>query len=413
MTNVLLVTQRFYPPWSDGTVSYARGLVDAISETNKLEKNLEITVLSLTDKIWFPKLHRKEMETYVKKRNINVEWFASHDKGHRLNLRKLSRKLMRTSHYEVVHIVCAGLHPVFIRLGIKNNVRQSTLVKHLFIYPYHKSFATEKIAYNLLYKTSIFQKLKIDFAFSSKVLQETYGIDRATILPPAIDTKFYMPKRRRTSDSWQFLAKSKTKLGSLENVLQRDARVLYMGPLLSERFDWKKVVGGFAKLCRNYGINAGLAIVGRGFEEVPYLENLRRFINKKELSNRIFLCLKDLSETEKLCLFRHTHVFIYPFFERPHYMSVVFPPIALLESMSAGLCVVTGGLPHLDSLIKNYENGILLEGKIDDKIFAEGMWAALSSKRKLSQNARSTIKRDFSIKHVSELYNNFLLKIGI
>ena len=70
MTNVLVVTQRFYPPWSDGTVSYAKGLVDSIVEVSKLRRDLEVTVLSLTEKTWFPKLHFKEMREYLEKETL-------------------------------------------------------------------------------------------------------------------------------------------------------------------------------------------------------------------------------------------------------------------------------------------------------------------------------------------------------
>ena len=411
MTNVLLVTQRFYPPWSDGTVSYARGLVDAISETCRLGKDLEVTVLSLTEKTWFPKLHREEMKEYLEKRPINLEWFSTSEKGQQTHLWKLVRRLSRTKDYDLIHIVYLGLNPLFIRMGIDNKHR-NLIAKHLFIFPFHSGFTAEKLAYNFFRKSGVFQQLNVDLVFSSKVLQKMYGAGGTTVLPPAIDTNFYSP-RSKSNGSCRALMESVTKFGNASNVLQRDVVALYMGPLSHERFDWKNVIGGFTKLCKEYGVNAGLVIVGRGFESLSFLEEIKDHIYKNNLSDRVFLCLKDLSETEKICLFNDTHVFIYPFSRKLSHMSVVFPPIALLESMSAGLCVVSGGLPYLNSLIKNHENGILLEGDINEKSFAEGIWNAINSKRNLSQNARLTIRRNFSIKRVSELYADFLSKTGI
>jgi len=75
--------------------------------------------------------------------------------------------------------------------------------------------------------------------------------------------------------------------------------------------------------------------------------------------------------------------------------------------------VVSGGLPHLSVLIKNHENGILIKETINEETFAEGVWNALLNKRKIAQNARLTIERNFSIQHISKLYADFLSKAGM
>jgi glycosyltransferase involved in cell wall biosynthesis len=188
-----------------------------------------------------------------------------------------------------------------------------------------------------------------------------------------------------------------------------------MGPLLHERFDFKSVIGCLMKLHKEYNLNVGLVIVGRklGNESTSYLEEIKSYTGKNDLSQCIFACLKNLSETEKVCLFNKVHVFIYPFPRKPRRMSVVVPPIALLESMSAGLCVVAGGLPYLSDLIKNNENGTLINETTNEKVFAEGVWSAIMNKRKISQNARSTIENNFSVQYVSKLYENFLSRVGV
>ena len=411
MVNVLLVTQRFYPPWSDGTVSYARGLADAILETSKLGKNVELTALSLTEKTWFPKLHHQELKKYLEQKRMGLEWFHTPEKRYQLSLWKLVKNLSQKNDYDLVHLICLGLDPLLMRMGI-NNKQKSHVVKHLFVFPFHSSFPAEKVAYNLFRKSSAFKKLNIDLVFSSEVLQNMYGANEATVLPPTVDVNLYSPNSK-VNDACDVLMSSPTKFGNATDVLHRDSVVLYMGPLSPERFDWKSVIGGFTKLCKEYGVNAGLMVVGRGFEKLSFFEEIKNYVHKNNLENRVFLCLHDLTEAEKICLFKSAHVFLYPFPGALRRMSVVFPPIALLESMSAGLCVVSGGLPYLNSLIKSHKNGILLQEDITEKTLAEAIWSAITNKKKISQNARLTIEKEFSIEHVSKLYVDFLSKRGI
>ena len=409
MTNVLLITHRFYPSWSDGTVSYARGLVDTILESNRSGKNLQITVLSSREKTLFPKFNRRGMKEYLESRSGSLECFYASEKNYKANLWKLVRKLSQAKNYDIIHILLPGFNPLWMRIATKN---RSVVLKHIFIYPFHSGFTAEKLAYNFFQKSSTFKLLNIDLAFSNKILQEIYNTEALTILPPAIDTHFYRPEPK-SDCSYQALTEPPSKFGDVSEVFQKDVVLLYMGPLLKERFDFKNVINGFKKLHKEYGIDVGLAIVGRELGGASYFDEIKDYIRKNDFDDCVFACLKNLSEVEKACLFNSVDVFIYPFPRKLRRMRVVFPPIALLETMSAGICVVSGGLPYLNFLIKNHENGILIKETINEETFAEGVWNALLDKRKISQNARLTIERSFSIQHVSKLYADFLSKVGI
>lgn len=409
MTNVLLVTQRFYPPWSDGTVSYARGLVDTILESSRSGKKLEITVLSSREKTLFPKFNLQEMKEYLESRSDSLKCFYASERKYQANLWKLIRKLSQAKYYDIIHILLPGFNPLWMRIATKNG---NTVLKHIFIYPFHSGFTAEKLVYNFYQKSNMLKLLNIDLAFSNEILQKIYHTEGLAILPPAIDTYFYRPDPK-SDCSYQALMGSPLKFGNFSEVFQKDVVLLYMGPLLRERFDFKCVINGFMKLRKDYGLNVGLAIVGRELGGASYFEEVKDYIDKNNFAGCVFACLKNLSEVEKVSLFNNVDVFIYPFQKKLRRMSVVFPPIALLESMSTGLCVVSGGLPYLSFLIKNNENGIIIEEAIDEKTFAEGVWNALLNKRKISQNARLTVERNFSIQHVSRLYADFLSKVGI
>lgn len=409
MTRILLVTKRFYPPWSDGTVSYARGLVDSILEVGSSGKNLEISVLSLTDEIWFPKYQQVEMKEYLEKRNVNMKWFQASEGWQQTNLLKLFRKISKDENYDLVHLIFSGLNPLWVSIVNKN---KSVIAKHLIVFPFHSNFAVDKHVYNFFDKTGVFRERGINLVFSSEVLQRMYDSHGATILPPAVDTGFYK-SQFESPDIGQILMSAPTKIGDPYRVLQRDVIALYMGPLLPERFDYRNIIGGFAKLRKEYGVDAGFLIVGRGFEQSSFLDEIKRYVEANALSDHVFLALKPLKELEKKWLLNRSHIFVYPTSERLPNMTVVFPPIAILEAMSAGLCVVSGGLPFLDTIIKNNENGVLISSKTSQRTVAEGMWLAIINKKKFSQNATLMIEQNFSIRRVSELYRSFLSQAGL
>ena len=409
MTNILIVTKRFYPPWSDGIVSYARGFVDSVLEASKLKEDLDISVLSLTDETWFPKLHSNELRSYLKTKPIDFKWFYSNERGCKVNISRVLKKLCKNTSYQLTHIIYAGLNPLSVRSKIP--LKKGSIIKHIFIYPTHKTFAAEKFTYSFLQKTGFLKSFDINFSVSSEVLGMLYGFKDAIIIPPAIDTELYKSintEHLNSNTLVKMLTKTKTKMGDLQRVLSRDVIALYMGPLIPERFPYQSILRAISRLTKEFSTDIGLVAVGRGFEELDYLREIRCFIYRNNLDGKVFFCLKDLSDREKFCLLNRVSIFIYLFQANLTRMSVVFPPIALLESMSAGKSVVAGGLPHLETLIRNYENGILIRNVVDDKEIANGIWNAVSDVKKLSINARATIDREYSIDNVSKAYLKLL-----
>jgi len=415
MTKILVVTERFYPPWSDGTVSYARGLVDSILEASRLRRDLETTVLSLTEKVWFGKLHYNELREYLMARPIDFRWFYSSEKSPETNLLSLLKELFKNKDYQLTHIIYNNLDPILTRLGTAL-AKEPLLMKHLFIYPIHKAFTAQKFFYRLLEKISFLKSINVKFAVSSKVLLKLYGLTDAIIIPPAINIELYKPIPAKSSCSntiVEILAKPKIKTNNLEKVLSRDTVILYMGPLTPQRFHYKSVLKSISKLKKEFSIDIGLIAVGRGFEDPNYFKEITSFVRKYDLESRVFFCLKDLSDWEKVHLLNETSIFMYFFQPKLAYMDVVFPPIALLESMSVGKPVVAGGLPNLDALIKNHENGVLIENAIDEKEIAKGLGNAIVNMKKLSSNARTTIISEYSTKKVAETYLTLLKNCGV
>jgi len=409
MTNILVVTKRFYPPWSDGTVSYARGFVESVLEACQSREDLEVTVLSLTDQ-WFQKLHRDELKDYLKEKPINFKLFYSGKKSSKIDVLRLLKKLSTDSSYQLLHIIYNDLDPISIKLGT-TLAKKGSIIKHIFILPIHKMFTAQKFTYNFLEKSSFLKMINVKFSVSSEVLRKLYGLMDGIVIPPAINTEFYKsinPKCLNSDTTVDVLSKAKIRFGDLKSVLSRDIIVLYMGPLIPERFRSKNILKSISKLKKEFSIDIGLIAVGRGFGEFDHIRELRHFVKKYCLDDRVFFCLKDLAEKEKVHLLNEASIFIDLFQPKlPTYAGVVFPPIVLLESMSVSKAVVAGGLPYLDALIRNNENGVLIKN-MDEKVIADGIWNAIVNMEKLSANARTTIVSKYSIKEVSKIYLKLL-----
>jgi glycosyltransferase involved in cell wall biosynthesis len=402
MTNILLISERFYAPWSDGTASYAKGLADTILEATKIRSDLEITVLSSIDRK-HADLQETKKQFMFKNDRLHCLYFPT--ESYPTDLKKFIRKSAQTKNNDVTHILYPGYNPLWTKIVSK---RKNLILKHIFIYPGHSRFVADRLTYRVFQKSQVSQLLNLRFVFSSDYLRKIYSLDKAMILPPVIDTNFFSSGVKSFHDNLIFETLT-LKFGNLVEVLRKDVVLLYMGPLLGERFNFKTIVDGFMKIRKEYGVNAGLLIIGRelGTDSELYLKEINNYIKNNALNEHVFVCLKNLSENEKMFFFRRTHVFIYPFFRNLRQMNVVSPPIALLESMSAGLCVVTGGLPHLEDLIKDNANGVLVKGS-DEISLAKGIWNALINRKTISRNARETIEKAFSIQFTSKLYINFL-----
>lgn len=404
-----MVTERFYPPWSDGIVAYARSMVKTLVEASKSRPDLDINILSSFSQQGVASLSSSS-PNLLKSDEENLRRYYYPEKNFRMNAWTLARKLSKSENFDVTHLLAPKSNPLLFKLSGRNRIA----LKHIFIYPFHSSFNIEKMFYSILGKKLISNMFNVNIAFSAEIFKTLYNLEHAEILPPAIDTKLYCPKIL-TEQNEQLNLTSAFKFGSMTQVLEKDHVLLYVGPFLQERFDFKTVIRSLIRLRKEYNLDVGLSLIGRelGDKSRYYFEDLRRYVNRNNLDDYVFACLKNLSETEKICLFNSSDVFLYPFHTRLCGYSVVFPPIVLLESMSAGLSVVSGGLPYLDNLIQDNENGTIIDDTISEKLFTEAIVKAITNKKKISKNGRLTIEKSFSIKHVSKLYLNFLSRIGI
>lgn len=416
MTNILIITKRFYPPWSDGIVSYARGLVDSIELLRDRREDLKLSVVSLTDE-WFPKLYSADLAKYLETKLVDLKWYHSNQNSRclQVDILRLVRKLSREANYHVVHVTYEGLDPLLTR-GTIQLEHTGLVLKHVLIYPMQRTFPIQRTSYRFMEMLGSSKLLRVKFSVSSDVLKEIYGFRDPLVLPPAVDAQLYRPAEASIDDAEKHvdaLRKAQIKFGDLESVLSREVLVLGMGPLTPERFPYESILGSMFKLRKERNIDLGLLAIGRGFENPGYIREIMEFARRKNMSRRVFLCLKALSDENKNYFLNRATIFL-NLFQKRLIHSAVFPPIALLECMFAGNAVVlVGGPSCLRVQVQNQKNGIFIENVFDDKEIADGIVNAIQNRKEIASNARLYANNEYSTEKLADRYLTFLDSMGL
>lgn len=399
----LVLARRFWPPWHDGIISYTKGLVEMLTSASTAARQTSVDVLSLQKPIQTETKWHDELREYRKRIGIRV-LFAEERRDGDSSVWETLSWLRKNGDYDVVHITCDGFGPFLANLvlGGLHSREGPRLLKYLFVAPVHKHWHLERNYYRILESTRVCPSLT--FVYSCNTLRELYGTRNNWILPPAVDTSFYRPMEASRSDVFRFLNESKDGIGNLSQTLNRERIVLYMGPLTRDRFPFRHLVSALCKDSSRLS-NTGLLIIGRGrkYEEGGFLQEIEREVRDHNLQENVFLCRKRLTEEEKLCLFNSSDLLFYPLQIDQLKLSVVVPPLAVLEAMATGTPVLTGGLPMLRGLIKHKENGFLIEELTADCIAKTLSIALDDSEENLSRLARERVEKDFSISSVAKM----------
>jgi glycosyltransferase involved in cell wall biosynthesis len=415
LTKILIVTKGFYHPWVGGVASFSRGLAESIAFAKKKQPNLNIEVLSSFDSS-FVRPNLVETKRYLAKNSIKLKLNNITEKNFGLNELRIIEKLNKDFKFDIIHVVSDGLNPLLVKSRVLSN-KKTLLIKHLFIYPVDKTFLAERFFYSYLEKTDFLKSLGIILSPSCVTLQHIYGLKKSTIIPPIIDTDFFKPLKGTNSDAksnpLNNMQNSNTIVGDLKSVLSHETILLYMGPLTEGRFDPNCILKSVSLLEKQFSVDVGLIAVGRGFEKENHLIKIKGLVEKFELQSRVFFCTKALSDDEKIFLFNKASVFLNIFDSKLIKDSVVLPPMVILEAMATGKPVIVGGLPSLELLIRNHENGVFIKDVNNERLIASEIWHTILGLRRISFNARLTIEKEFSINNFSKTYLNFLQAYGL
>ncbi|PLJ78180.1 MAG: hypothetical protein B7L53_01665 [Thermofilum sp. NZ13] len=219
----------------------------------------------------------------------------------------------------------------------------------------------------------------------------------AVYLPPAIDAGVFSPQSG-TITEW------------LKNGIEEaDVRLLYMGPLIRDRFPIEIIIPMLLRL-KNAGYKPVLVALStvRNRESLGYYRYINNLIRKHGLNNNLILKLRVLvDDDEKVSAYNSFDVLLYmPLTGK----LMADPPITVLEAMSCGLPPVTTSIGDIGYIVSKYSAGIALS-KPGPDILAKSIMEVINNKEFLSKKARRVIETMYSVEAVARLAEEIFTKI--
>jgi glycosyltransferase involved in cell wall biosynthesis len=231
---------------------------------------------------------------------------------------------------------------------------------------------------------------------SSKAIShslEEIGVskEKMRIVYPPIDTELYRPLRRHPSAT---------------------QRIVYIGSLKRNRFPEDKVLEVIKELVKDMPKATLSVFTSRGRENLMRIPEIRKKAEKANLTSRIKIWAKDLTDHEKTAIYNAADVFLFPSFET--YRTAIEPPLTVLEAMSSGLAVVAPKGLSLSELIRDNENGFLCETADSSSLVQKLSRVLFETRSRIaaSKEARNTICNRASLRVVGAkmvaIYKNLL-----
>ena len=405
MLRVLVVSRRFYPPWCDGTVSYTKGLVEALLNLESLGEDVQVTVLGLTDNLWFGKGDRADLEEF---KEISAHVVTLDGTRGKPENTVLSYLRTHDDPMSVVHVTYPGLDPISVRLALGSQAPNIRILKHFYMTPSNsiKSRFLSKL-YQVLPTRKISKSTNV---YSSDYLRTCYenlnsestSIRSSEILPPAIDTKKFRKIQISNMDLVQaFFSNTHDKHQTLNFLDQSDFRIVYFGPLIHERCRYDRILQALDRVKKSGLPKASLIMFGRGFEDAGYLSQISDYASKIGVSNSIVLVAKPLSEADKLLVLNCADVVLQPYPPSPRLMSIVDPPITVLEAMATERKVIVPRLKRLEDFIEDGLNGFFIHD-LEASSLEKAIIEASKTNSSVGINARRTVQDRFSLESVAE-----------
>lgn len=409
---IVILSRWFHPPWSHGTASYTRGLLEALIKL----KAIDIAIISVQNKSFYDLgiIHGSDFNEFNKMIDkVNIKKYTSVE-GAILTLMEMKtskhlinnlNKLVRTREVPIIHTIDVTFPElIFISLIAK----RSYILRHILTFP--KGFRNIYLTRMKLSSLTSLNKRVVP-VLSSKYLSQIYNFN-GLIMPPAVNTtRFTMINKNIIFDDIKHIFKFS--IPKYNQLPHWDSIITYIGHLTPSRFRYKETLIALKMLHNEYKINAGLLIIGKLISK-KYAMEIINFARKIDISNKLLISLHHLNDEEKKLIFNLSSIFLYPAkLGIYHSPSIIDPPIIILEAMACGSIVVSSPIGSISKMIRNCENGFLL-ASLESREIVKKLVMALEKKQKIRQAAMDFIKRKYSINAVSRelktLYGN-LMKI--
>lgn len=188
----------------------------------------------------------------------------------------------------------------------------------------------------------------------------------------------------------------------LDDKSSKPGNLLFMGAI-EERKGIFVLLSAFSKVKDKLDNNCSLTIAGEGD-----IDAVQKYIEEENMSELVKI-VGWADNDSKIKLFRETAIFVLPSFAEGF-------PLVLLEAMAGGIPVITGDIAGIRDLIKNGENGFLVEpgntAELEEAIV--NLLFDRQAREKIGKKARILIREKYmfekNIKILEEEFEKILSK---
>jgi len=386
--HICVVGYGLHPPWNEGMKNTTKNLIEALRE----HTDLDVSVISSYDE----NCELLEGVRYAKSSAIkNILRKISHLGGFRIHeyeydllmnyrMAKLIKEINHEKEIDIFHLFFAS-HSFFSYFAKKLNkpviAQTFGAVKH---HGWLRILQTNKRidAYITTSNEDI-----------SSLQSLAFPEERICKINPIIDTDHFKQEGKEIAREYFGLHEDDFIAGYIGNLFQERFPMEILSKIkeiVEEKRDFK-----FLIISHNKN------------------EQMEKEIARLGISKNILYKVMNLSEEEKVLAYSALDVVLFPFsniISEHKYRIVIDPPITMLEAMSCGKPVIASNILSIPYIIEDGINGFLVEP--DDlegfkRKIIEVMEGTYDTK-KIGENARKTIIRDFNPKKVAgEVKKNY------
>ena len=303
--------------------------------------------------------------------------------------------MLRLKKYVTTHgistIICVNLYPLLYAKAVIYLLRERSLAHVLLVNT--TEFLTAKETYQMFLYAPLLRGVN-KIVFGCKYHLERW-VERYRLLRSRCDYIY-----NGVDESWYSMAAvpgSQSDLRRLWGLSSQDFVIANVGQLRPEK-QHQDLIKAVEKLL---GENSGLRAVIAG--DGPERMNLERLIQSKQLGDKVFL-LGEVRDVRPVLAM--TDVFVMTS------ASETFSNAAL-EAMSMGKPVVMSNVGGTQEMVTNGHNGYLYKkGNVDELVgILRKLMRDLEIRRRLADNARSSVLEKFTFSRMVDAYERILLEL--
>ena len=216
------------------------------------------------------------------------------------------------------------------------------------------------------------------------------GLNHVHYVPPPIDCEVFKP-----IDRFESLRRLSNRFSIDPRKLEGALVILYMGHVTPMRFPYVTVLKVLRQVIRD-GFSAQFLIFTPSFRyNEMHAVKIRSIAESIGLGKHVSIFVRNVDEYEKPFVYNLADLFLFPALEP----TAIDPPLTVLEAMACGVPIVASHIQSIPYIVKNGENGFLLQNIEYLKEILKSV-ESMCQLKNVRKKARETIIRKFDFNHV-------------